>query len=318
MIIGVIIFSWLTLVFAREVVLPPSAQAEGIAHAAGSLFFVAEFRTGAVFLVDVATGFASTLVRPAPERVAVGLAAKNGSLFVSGGGMVGNFGVPPRMLVYDILSGNLIADCLPPKGAVVNDVTADETFAYYTDSARGQVYRLRLAALPQCEFDVLELPPESFPRVPGVFTANGIVRFASGLVVVNSDANNLFFVDLHTKSVQQLLPRNAVVGADGLEIFKYKNGATSTLFVVQNILNVVSIWRLRQTGREVSAQFVKNITSPDFDTPTTAALGGGRLVVANSRFTTFSFTEDLPDDAEFSLTALPIRREKIVHSHKYK
>ncbi|CAN8065399.1 unnamed protein product [Agarophyton chilense] len=308
--LAVFILSLFYVGLSHRIRLPPNTQVEGVAHVAGSLFFAGDFRRGAILLIDFATGFTTTVVPANANRLATGLTARNGSVFVAGGGIFGVFTSPPRMFVYDILSGNTVAACDAPLGALVNDVTADDDFAYYTDSFLGKVYMLRLATLPQCDLSVLSLPPQLFAPGPPFLTTNGIRRFASGLVVANSNLGSLFFVDLSTNSTQQITPNDAVVGAGGLELSQDKNGSGATLFVAQSTLSIVSIWRLWKTGKDVKARFVQNITYPEFETPGTVALGDGRLVVGDPKFETYTLTNDLPDGAELALFGFRIRRAR--------
>ncbi|KAI0563467.1 hypothetical protein FGB62_39g05 [Gracilaria domingensis] len=306
-VLAVFLQTLICAVFPQRIPLPNGTQVEGVAHAAGSLFFAGDFRRGSILLIDFATGFTTTIVPPAFDRLATGLAARNGSIFVAGGG--GSVLLrPPRMFVYDVLSGSTIAACDAPFGALVNDVIADDQFAYYTDSFLGNVYALRLASLPRCDFRVIELPRDLFARGPPSLTTNGIVRFASGLLVTNSAVGSLFFIDLRTDSVQQILPDNALQGAGGLEIKEDTDGGGATLFIAQGALAVVSIWRLNEMGSNVSASFVQQITSSEFGTPGTIALGGDRLVIGDPQFNMFPLTEAFPDDAQLAMFGFRIRR----------
>ena len=57
-----------------------------------------------------------------------------------------------------------------------------------------------------------------------------------------------------------------------------------TLYVVQNRLNKIAVLKLNHTGTK--GEVVGELTSPDFDVPTTAAAFGNRLYLPNARFTT--------------------------------
>ncbi len=74
-----------------------------------------------------------------------------------------------------------------------------------------------------------------------------------------------------------LIGQETVVNGDGL----YRIGRT--LYVVQNRLNLVSVWTLDRTS--TTATLSRTITSPHFDVPTTAARYGNRLYLVNARFT---------------------------------
>ncbi len=55
-----------------------------------------------------------------------------------------------------------------------------------------------------------------------------------------------------------------------------------TLFVVRNQLNLIAVVRL--SGDLSGGRVVDEITSPDFDVPTTVGRSGGRLYVIQARF----------------------------------
>jgi hypothetical protein len=57
-----------------------------------------------------------------------------------------------------------------------------------------------------------------------------------------------------------------------------------TLYVVQNRLNKIAVLTLNRAG--TAGVLVDELTSPDFDVPTTVARFGNRLYLPNARFTT--------------------------------
>ncbi|HEX6682087.1 MAG TPA: hypothetical protein VF062_04805, partial [Candidatus Limnocylindrales bacterium] len=73
----------------------------------------------------------------------------------------------------------------------------------------------------------------------------------------------------------------------------------STLYVVQNQLNRVAVFRLSSSGR--SGRLVTTATDPGFDIPTTVAAFGRRLYLPNARFST-------PPTPETTYTAVAIRK----------
>lgn len=303
----------LALVHARTIYLPPSVQVEGIVHAAGTNFFVSDIRSAAIFLVDIDSGLVTTAIPPAQNRTALGMYVSRGRLFVARGGRIG-FGngpgpSPPLLDVYDIATGTVLASCPVNAGAAVNDVAVDPDFAYYTDSLLGVVYKLRLARLGACEIEKIRLPRPFFKRTfelsaDGI-RANGIIKYKQGLVVANFGLATLFFIDLlNGNKGQQLLPIGSLAGPDGLEIDRRKGG--SLLYVAQPGENLVSVWKLSIDNRRVSANFVRNITSGEFEAPTTVALSGRTLVVANSRFGEVSPLDPIPKNFRTSVSAVHI------------
>jgi hypothetical protein len=133
--------------------------------------------------------------------------------------------------------------------------------------------------------------------VPNEFNANGITSFGPWLIVVQSNTGQLFKVH----------PRSGVA----TEIDLLGTGATArfgdgivrlglALYVVRNQAEVVSVfkldWRLR------SATLLGELTSPDLDIPTTAAIQDGKLWAVNARFGT-----PVTPDTAYKITKLPLR-----------
>lgn len=301
--------SFLVDATARSISLPEGVQIEGITHARANLYFVADIRRGGVYLLDFNTRLVVTVV-PSSQRISIGISTKPSQLFVAGGGQILNS--TSALYVYDIATGRLETSCTDlPKGSLVNDVTTDANFAYYTDSSLGQIYQMRLSALPKCHITIIPLPRQKFRRAPFVFTANGIVTFASGLLVSNTDSASLFYVDLaNGNRVQQVLQNGTIPGADGMAIMSRRYG-NAKLFITQNSQNLVSVWNMRKTTRGIIAQFQYNITSSEFDTPTTVAFDPETpdfLAVANSRFGSLPPNLPLPEAESTFATRLRWRK----------
>jgi sugar lactone lactonase YvrE len=111
--------------------------------------------------------------------------------------------------------------------------------------------------------------------------ANGISLTPDGraLIIVQSATGFLFRVDPRTGVTRRIDLGTAVMTAgDGLLRSK------DTLYVVQNRLNKIAVLDLTNDGR--SGQLVREITSTDFDVPTTAAFFGNKIYLPNARFTT--------------------------------
>ena len=292
------------LSLATQFPLPFGVQPEGVTFARGSNYFAADIRSGSIFLVDVTSGLVTTAVAPIPGRIGVGIDASRDRLFVAGGGSFVP-GVEPALYVYDIATGKPIAACSTGGGSFVNDVIADKDFAFYTDSFRGVVYKLSIRALPRCRFETIPLPTPAFKPEAGVFRANGIVKYKGGLIVANSELATPFFIDiLNGNKAQRILPSGTTEGIDGLDIVRMKGG--SLLYVTQNSLNRVSVWKLAIRGRRVSAKFVNNVTSSGFNVPTTVAVKRNTLVVANAAFDSVPPTGPLDDDVRLNITAIHI------------
>lgn len=95
--------------------------------------------------------------------------------------------------------------------------------------------------------------------------------------MVHDTAEALFRIDPRTGVASRtVLDGGAVGNGDGLVVHG------RTLYVVRNWAYAVDVFTLSGDGRR--ARFVKRITDPRFDEPTTAAVHGGRLYVVNARF----------------------------------
>jgi sugar lactone lactonase YvrE len=134
-------------------------------------------------------------------------------------------------------------------------------------------------------------------QTPGVINANGIVGTPDGrgLIVVSSSPGRLYQVDLRTGQTTVIALSGAadVAAGDGL----VRIGRT--LYVVQNRLNLISVFDLDDTAR--SATLRRTITDPRFDIPTTAARWGDRLYPVNARF-----TSPQAADTTFTGVAVPL------------
>lgn len=300
------IFLLFPSISANVISLPPGVQPEGITFGLGSNYFASDLRSGSVFLIDVQSGLVTTAVPPVSNRSGVGLDFSRGRLFVAGGGSLFKGAPKPALHVYDVITGRAIVSCPTRNAGIVNDVVADRDFAYYTDSFRGLVYKLSISDLPNCRIEKIRLPRPAFKSEDFVFRANGIVKYKGGLIVANSDVAAPFFIDLlNGNKGQQILPSGSTPGIDGLDIVRKKGG--SILYITQNRLQLVSTWKLGIDDRQVFARPLKNVTAAgDFDFPTTVAVSGDTLVVANARFDSVSPTDPDTGDTVFSVASVHI------------
>lgn len=295
--------------------LPEGGRAEGVAHLRGTNFVASDFFTGNVFLVDVASGLAVTIVRAPPGRYGIGLHASEGYIFVAGGGDLGlSSQVPPPptpgLYAYSVSSGLETGACPLPAAGFVNDVVADARHAYFTDSTRPQVYRLDINSLPRCNITTLQLPPDLFGG-PGFFS-NGIVKYQGGLIIANSQLQTIFFVDLLRRNrVSRILPNGTIPSADGLFITPSPVGPL--LYVAQFTPSIISVWRLSINRRIVSASRVGRIVRPrQFANPATVAVAAEYLVAAN-----FNTTAPLlyPSSQQFNLFSLRLEHYSSFSTH---
>jgi sugar lactone lactonase YvrE len=166
----------------------------------------------------------------------------------------------------------------------VNDVIIGNGSAWFTDSRQPVLYQVPLGRdgrLPE-QSAVRTIPLSGdYVHNPASNNANGISLTPDGraLIVVQSSTGFLLRVDPRTGVTKRVDLGTALMTAgDGLWLSGH------TMYVVQNRLNKIAVLDLNQSGTQ--GTLVREITSADFDVPTTIAVFGGRLYLPNARFTT--------------------------------
>jgi sugar lactone lactonase YvrE len=264
--------------FPPLIELPLGFQPEGVASH-GSLIYVGNVRDGAIFVADPRTGSGHILVQPPERRVALGLELdpRTNYLFVAGGST-------GHVYVYDADTGESVADyALASAPTGINDVVVTRDAATFTDSARNVLYRLPLGRggrlPPPDQVRTVPLGGET-ETIPGAFNANGIEATPDGkeLIVVNTTVGKLYRVDPDTGFATTIDLGVSVRNGDGLVL------RGRTLYVVENASNRITVFRLSHDFSR--GNLVDVISDPRFDFPTTAAVVGHALYVANPRFTT--------------------------------
>ena len=264
--------------FPKTVPLPDGFQPEGIVTGRGSEFFVGSLAGGAVYRGDLRTGDGEVIVSPDTGRVAVGLSydCRSNNLFVAGG-------PTGKAFVYDAGTGETAAvyDLTDP-GSFVNDVIVTSEAAYFTDSFRPFIYKVPLGPagrLPeQSAVEEIGLGGD-FEFSQNSFNANGIDAPPDEdfLIVVNSTSGLLYRVDPATGRANRIkLGGETLTAGDGILL----DG--KTLYVVRNQHNVIAVVRLDPGAAR--GEVVREITSPEFDVPTTIAEFGHSLYAVNARF----------------------------------
>jgi sugar lactone lactonase YvrE len=261
-------------VFPARIDLPDGFQPEGIAIS-GNLAYVGSIPTGSVWRGNLRTGRGAVLVQRT-GRAAIGVAVDRGRIFVAGG-------PTGRAFVYNARTGSDIATRVLTEGSTfVNDVVVARQAAWFTDSQNPVLYRIPLQRNgrpgPQSAVRTVELSGDY--RHQSGFNLNGIDATPNGrtLVVVQSNTGRLFTVTTGGVTREIDLGGRTVPNGDGILL----DGRT--LYVVQNRLNKVAVFRLAANLR--SASFVREITSSGFDVPTTIDDLGRRLYAVNARFGT--------------------------------
>ena len=261
--------------FPDELSLPDGFQPEGVAIGAEPVAYFGSLVDGDLYRVDLRTGRGEVFSQ-GPGTSAVGLEVdRRGRLFVAGG-----HGGDGR--VVDARSGETLKTYrFATADTFVNDVVVTDTAAFFTDSFRPVLYRVPLerGGEPADTHTVIPLSGD-FAHRPGGFNANGIVETPDrrALLVAQTATGQLHRVE-HTGATRVVdLGGDVLTGADGLLV------EGRTLYVVENSVNTVSVYRLDRAGTAGTAR--ARITDPRFDVPTTVASFGHRLYLPNARFTT--------------------------------
>jgi sugar lactone lactonase YvrE len=270
--------------YPTTIALPNGFAPEGIEIRNRNTAYVGSVGSGAIWVADLRTGAGRTLVEGAPgSRSATGLELDRGLLWVSGA----RFG---NARVYNARTGALVQElqlATGPGSTFINDAVATRHGVYFTDSQRPVIYRATLSGLARTGSGVTTIPLSGdYQHLAGQFNLNGIVATASGkrLIAVQSAARKLFAIDPATGATKAIdLGGYDLTNGDGLML------RGRTLYVVQNRDNKVAVFEL---SRDLTrATFVRALTDPSLDVPTTIDDAGRRLYVVNARFGTTTPTD---------------------------
>ncbi len=204
---------------------------------------------------------------------------KEGRLYVAGGST-------GTLFVYDIETKEEVARFETGAGGFINDVTITKKGdVYFTDSFHPFIYKVT-----EEQVEAGGGVPEAISLLPEVnygsgtqnplspFNANGIRAMQNGKYVIFSDTNDgkLYRLETATNEIQEIQVQGQTNNPDGLELRGH------TLYVVDNQNElIVKVWL---SGDYLEGRVVSNTTSPEFHTPTTVSIAGGRLLVANAEF----------------------------------
>jgi sugar lactone lactonase YvrE len=277
--------------FPAVITLPDGFRPEGIAIRGTTAYF-GSLADGDIYAANLRTG-EGRVISQGPGTPSAGLKVdQRGRLFVAGA-----TGGDARVL--DTRTGAVLASYRFATGAsFVNDVTLTRRMAWFTDSANPVLYGLPLGrhgSLPAAD-DVVVLPLSGdYVHQPG-FNLNGIAATANErwLLAVQSNTGLLLRIDPRTGVARTVdLGGYVLTNGDGLLV------RGRTLYVVQNQLNRVAVFRLNSDASAATLQ--RTITSPNFDVPTTVAAFGRWLYLPNARFST-------PPTPQTSYTAVRVSR----------
>jgi hypothetical protein len=268
-------------------------QPEGIAAGRGLIAYAGSLADGGIARIDLRTGARDDEFVGSAAGPAAGLEYEAGAdrLWVAGG-------PSGEVRVYDAATGGLLETYSFGAGRFVNDVVVTAKAAYATDSSNAELLVVPLgkgAALPDPSGVATVALGGDWAQVQG-FNANGIEAFAGWLFIPNSTTGQLFAVNPGTGEAHEILPAGSIPAADGI-LF-----VGSNLYVVQNQLNLVSIWQVHGGLVLPAGQITTEDIPGDLDVPTTIAFAGGSLWAVNARFGTTP-----TPDTTYWVTRVPLR-----------
>jgi sugar lactone lactonase YvrE len=276
--------------FPATITLPVGFRPEGITTGPGPVAYLGSLANGSIYKIDLATGNGRTISPGGgPTAPSVGLKSDQRGLLYVAGGAGGNG------RVIDARSGAVrqTYTFTTTTPTFVNDVVLTPDAAYFTDSRRAVLYKVKIRnGRPASTFETINVT--GMPVDPTVNNANGIARTPDGraLLVVQSTPGALWRVDPRTGAATRLdIPVESLVNGDGLLLDGRK------LYVVQNRLNRITVINLNRAG--TAGTVGGTITDPGFDVPTTVASFGNRLYLPNARFGI-----PAPETATFTVVAV--------------
>jgi hypothetical protein len=257
--------------FPAVIVLPGATSAEGIATGNGSTFYAGDFLTGDIYRGDLQSGKVELFIDAPSGRMAVGLKAdvRHGLLFVAGG-------FTGQAYIYDLETGADLS--VLQLGVLVNDVVVTDDAAWFTDSLLPHLYRISTTPGGSAETLVVSGPAADLSGLPNL---NGIAATPDGktLIVSHSALGAIFTVD-PTTGVSRAIA-GAGVALPTVDGILYH---ADRLYATQVALNQIVELSL---SRDLStATFETAFTSSSFQTPTTVAAFGDRLVAVNAKYDT--------------------------------
>lgn len=273
--------------FPEVIPLPDGWQPEGIAAGPGAIVYSGSRATGDILAADVVTGETWIAVDAPEGRTAVGIEQDRFGRFWVAGGATGD------VFVYDENGDELAVYDFASSETFVNDVVVTRDAAWFTDSRKPVLYRIPIDR----DGSLLdgEIVPLSGDYQHGTGNnLNGIdaSRDGSVLIAVQSNLGNLYNIDPETGEATLIdLDGATVVNGDGIYL------EDETLYVVQNRFNKVAVVELNR--RLTSGSVEDELTSDNFDVPTTMTAYAGNFYLVNARFGTSG-----PEPAEYWITAV--------------
>jgi hypothetical protein len=282
----------------NRIALPDGFRPEGITTYKGSSrFFVGSIGQGDIYGGSLRTGQGEVVVDfddTLEKRSAIGIKVdKRDRIFVAGG--TGEPGYTKGIWVYDSITGNEIAAYPIPTAGFINDVVLTKDAAYFTDSMVPVIYRVARdrKGAPGALTTIDLFNKGDLVYTPG-FNINGIEATNGGrtLILVKSPTGELFTADSETGVNRRI----ALSGGDG----ELQNGdgillKGRTLWVSENrdpnTKGTGEVTPVKLSRDLTRGKIGTEITSRNFDVPTTIARSRGNLYVVNARFDTPAIPE---------------------------
>jgi sugar lactone lactonase YvrE len=243
-------------------------------------FFVGATGDGTIYRGTLDRTAVVEFIPGAPGRSAVGLKASGGKLYVAGG-------TTGAIMVFDIATGQEVAEFATGPGGFLNDLVVTHSGdVYVTDSFRPVLWHVT-AAQVRAGAGVVEAIPVA-PEIQytaGVFNLNGIVAREHGeqLIVVQTNTGKLFRIDFDEDAVNGRTIRQIavepLVGGDGMlfdrgRLIVVQGGPPAALAFVQ------------LDGNARRGRVVERRTDPTLRGPSTVARARQLYLVVNADFAT--------------------------------
>jgi outer membrane protein assembly factor BamB len=246
--------------------LPNGFGPEGLTSA-GSTFYTGSIATGAVLAGNLKTGTTRQLVPPHTGRNSLGMEVAGRRLFVAGG-------PSGKLYVYDARTGADVAS-YAVHGGFVNDVIVTHRAAYFTDSAKKQLYVLRhgRARTLRLTGDVV------YDTDPNTFELNGIDAARGGrtLISIQSRNGDLFAINPRNGLTRRIpVTGGDLTNGDGILL------RGRTLYVVRNQNDQIAVVKLSR--HLTRGRVVRTLTNASLDVPTGITAFRGSLYVVNAKF----------------------------------
>jgi hypothetical protein len=246
--------------------LPNGFGPEGLTSS-GKTFYTGSTATGAVLKGNLRTGAVRRLVPPHSGRNSIGMEVAGRRLFVAGG-------PSGSLFVYNARTGADVAS-FDVNGGFVNDVVATRRGAFFTDSAKKQLYVLRHGRAR-----TLPLSGDlQYDSDPNTFELNGIDAARGGRVLISVQSRNgdLFRINPRTGVTRRIrVTGGDLTNGDGILL------RGRTLYVVRNRNNQIAVVKLNRRLR--AGRVVRTLTNANLDVPTGITSFRGSLYAVNAKF----------------------------------